>query len=153
MTLLLKLYVLLGRLIWPLQLPLMQRLICYTHRAYVVIIYDHQVLMTKNWLSDGKWALPGGGVGRRETVAEAVVREVDEELGLKLKSAFLKPLSSGKWRSHKLNFNYDLLSYKLERAVSFHPNKFEITTVSWVKLQDLNKDNTAAEILEGLNLI
>lgn len=47
----------------------------------VLIIQDDKVLLVKE-ADDDWWALPGGGVDHGETVASALVREVEEELGV-----------------------------------------------------------------------
>lgn len=53
-----------------------------------IIIKDNQVLLIKRGVEPfrGYWALPGGYVGWDETIAEAVKREVSEELGVSVKS-------------------------------------------------------------------
>jgi ADP-ribose pyrophosphatase YjhB (NUDIX family) len=49
-----------------------------------IIIKDNKVLLIKRGVEPfkGYWALPGGYVGWEETIAEAVQREVNEELGV-----------------------------------------------------------------------
>lgn len=49
-----------------------------------VIVDNEELLMIRRGRGPaaGEWSLPGGRVGRGETLAEAVVREVGEETGL-----------------------------------------------------------------------
>lgn len=56
-----------------------------------VIINDGKILLIKRGANPfkGFWALPGGYVEWNESVEEAVVREVQEELGLTVNSAEL----------------------------------------------------------------
>ncbi|MFQ5830443.1 MAG: NUDIX hydrolase [Candidatus Methylomirabilia bacterium] len=52
-----------------------------------VILKDGAVLLVKRGSppSRGKWSLPGGLVGLGESVEEAVVREVQEECGIRIR--------------------------------------------------------------------
>ncbi|MBI1857139.1 NUDIX hydrolase [Candidatus Saccharibacteria bacterium] len=56
------------------------------------MIFEDQILVTKNWMGNGKWSLPGGGLHHGEEPAIGAVREVLEETGIKLKPASLKLL-------------------------------------------------------------
>ena len=52
--------------------------------ANVAVIHNNRVLLTKR--NDfGVWCLPGGHVDSGETIAQAAVREVFEETGLKIR--------------------------------------------------------------------
>lgn len=50
----------------------------------VICNLDGDVLLLRHSYGPGVWALPGGGIGRKETPEAAVRREVQEELGLAL---------------------------------------------------------------------
>lgn len=55
----------------------------YRPRVCAAIIRDNQILMVYHDLRDrGFWTLPGGGVEEGETLEEAVIREVKEEVNL-----------------------------------------------------------------------
>lgn len=54
----------------------------FNHRAAAVIIKDGHLLIHRN-VRDEFWALPGGRIRLMESGAEAVIREIKEELGLK----------------------------------------------------------------------
>ena len=51
-----------------------------------VIVYrdDGRILLVRSCFSRQEWALPGGGVNRNESYEQAAVREVLEEIGLKI---------------------------------------------------------------------
>lgn len=51
-----------------------------------VIVYrdDGKILLVRSRFSRQKWALPGGGVKYNESYEQAAVREVLEEIGLKI---------------------------------------------------------------------
>ena len=152
MSKLYKLYIYLGRVLWPLQLPLMRFFIKRTRRVYLIIRDGDQILMTRNWLSDGCLALPGGGMARSESPEEALVRELAEEIGVKINPQEIKHVVSGVWRTHGLGFKYDIYSTKTKPSIG-HVRRFEITDVRWVKIEDLNKDNVAKEVLDAIGSI
>ena len=65
-----------------------------TQRAHLganaIITYDNKILLEKRGDCD-LWGLVGGGVKRQETPLDAIVREVYEELGLRIsKEQFIK---------------------------------------------------------------
>ena len=49
--------------------------------ACALVVRDGQILLVRHSYVSG-WLLPGGGVGRGEPPAEAVLRELREEIGL-----------------------------------------------------------------------
>lgn len=54
----------------------------FNHRAVAVIVKEGHLLIHRN-VRDDFWALPGGRIRLMESGAEAVIREIKEELGLK----------------------------------------------------------------------
>ena len=63
-----------------------------THLGVGAVIVDEQgqVLLVRQSYGGQGWELPGGGRGRKESVAEAVRREVREEVGVELLTAELR---------------------------------------------------------------
>lgn len=61
----------------------------HTHGALVAIWWGEQLLLVKTSYRWG-YGLPGGGVRRKESAAQAAVRELEEELGLSLHESWLK---------------------------------------------------------------
>lgn len=62
-----------------------------------VLLFRH--LLPRPWAREG-WLTPGGGIDPGETPAEAVVRESQEEIGLRLDPAVIGPavaVDSGRW--------------------------------------------------------
>ncbi|MEX0297728.1 MAG: NUDIX hydrolase [Kordiimonas sp.] len=65
----------------------------------------------------GEWSLPGGAQELGETVEAAVLREVEEETGLKIKiTAFIDAIDFIEWNETKTTpvFHYTLLDYSAE---------------------------------------
>ncbi len=54
----------------------------YRQSTSALIIKDNQVLIIqKKSFKDNEWDMPGGGVDQNETPAQAIIRELSEELG------------------------------------------------------------------------
>ena len=53
----------------------------YRVAARVLVMQEGKVLMVKE-VTDAWWALPGGGIDHGETIELALVREIEEELGV-----------------------------------------------------------------------
>jgi ADP-ribose pyrophosphatase YjhB (NUDIX family) len=49
-----------------------------------VLDLEGRLLLVRHSYGPGGWALPGGGMGRRETAEDAARREIAEEVGCKL---------------------------------------------------------------------
>ena len=59
-------------------------------RVTGVLIEEGQILILKQAVSDERaWSLPGGRVEKGETIEEGMLREIEEETGLKTKIAKL----------------------------------------------------------------
>jgi 8-oxo-dGTP pyrophosphatase MutT (NUDIX family) len=144
-----RLYIIFGKILFWVLLPIERFFIRRTHRVYGLIIKYNKVLLTKNWLSDGKWALPGGGVKKAESSAESLKRELHEELSIDLGKKPLKIVKSGHWRNHNFGFSYDI--YEIDPKIDFKINrKLEITDVAWVNITDLSIATTAIDTLDIL---
>ncbi len=135
-----------GRLLDFVTRPLLRIYFRRTKRAYLVVLKDKDVLLLKNWLSDGKWALPGGGLSKLESAEAAVLREVEEELNLRLTKNDLRLLLNGKWQTHGYNFYYSVF-VTTAQIDHFVIRGLEITDARWVKLEDLNENNASADML------
>lgn len=67
-----------------------------------VIDGEYQVLFAQRPVGKafaGYWEFPGGKIEANETVVEALIREIDEELGIHIRSATL-------WRSERFSYEH-----------------------------------------------
>lgn len=148
-----KLYSLMGQLMYFILLPFIRLAIKSTNRAYVLIINsNNEILMVKNWLSDGKWSLPGGGIHNNETPETAIVREVKEEVGLNLSKSNLIFVSKGKWQTYDLGYTYQIYKILYKDTKQINLRKLEMVDYSWVSNDHLQKIETAQEIKEALKV-
>lgn len=67
-----------------------------------VVDGEYQVLLAQRPAGKayaGYWEFPGGKIEANETVIEALIREIDEELGIHIRSATL-------WRSERFSYEH-----------------------------------------------
>jgi 8-oxo-dGTP pyrophosphatase MutT (NUDIX family) len=99
-----------------------------SRRVRVVIVCDQKVLLQRRWYSAGAWQLPGGGVRGGETLIQAAVRELREELGWTIAAEKLELLVPS-WEVREFGIPYSVVLYavrldnrpqldRLERGIS-----------------------------------
>ena len=112
-------------------------------RVRVLIINDHkEVLLVRSWFSHQQWSLPGGGIKRVETPAEAAVREVYEETGLRIAVDHLFELGT----FPNPTTPYTVACYKVDipkrpPRIAYH-RRIEMLDVAWFNLDHLPKDRS-----------
>jgi 8-oxo-dGTP pyrophosphatase MutT (NUDIX family) len=135
-----------GRLAHKAATPFMQYYLRGSHiRVRVVIINDHkEVLLVRSWFSHQKWSLPGGGIKSTEIPAEAGVREVFEETGLRVAVDHLHDL--GTFQNPTPKANYTVACFKVDipkRPPKIaHHRRLEMLDVAWFDLDHLPKDRS-----------
>lgn len=103
-----------------------------------VIVYrdDGDILLVKNRFSRQKWALPGGGVNRNESYEQAAVREVLEEIGLKIHN--LRYL--GKANSHESYAKFSVRVFAAHASDYDIKCNFEIMEARWFNMNYLPEE-------------
>ena len=103
-----------------------------------VIVYrdDGDILLVKNRFSRQKWALPGGGVNRNESYERAAVREVLEEIGLKIHN--LRYL--GKANSHESYAKFSVRVFAAHASNCDIKCNFEIMEARWFNMNYLPEE-------------
>ena len=105
-----------------------------------VIVYrdDGDILLVKNRFSRQKWALPGGGVKHNESYEQAAVREVLEEIGLKIHN--LQYL--GKANSHESYAKFSVRVFAAHTSDCDIKCNFEIMEARWFNRDHLPEEYT-----------
>ncbi len=110
-------------------------------RTRVIITCGDKVVVTRAWLGDGKWSLPGGGIHNGEQAADGAIREVREETGLLLKPIQLKYLGSDHSSKSGLRFNFEQFIVYLDEQLSVKADGLENAEARWMNLDKLGPDN------------
>jgi 8-oxo-dGTP pyrophosphatase MutT (NUDIX family) len=140
-----------GRLIRWLLYPFIWLALKRTARTRLFLRSGDQLLLVKNWLGNGKWSLPGGGIKAGETPLLAVCREVFEETGLKIAPELLKPLFIATQEDTELSFPYHCFQAELtgERP-EMSRRSLEIAELAWLPWQQLSAVNANPDVLRAL---
>jgi 8-oxo-dGTP diphosphatase len=105
--------------------------------ACALIDTDRRVLIARR--PEGKtmaglWEFPGGKVEDGETPEEAILRELDEELGVSTRRACLAPLT---FASHAYETFHLLMPLFVCRKWQGLPQAHEHSALKWVRPRDL----------------
>jgi len=91
------------------------------HRVAIkgLVVKDGKILFLKESANtSGKWELPGGGLDFGENIYECLKREVEEEMGVKVKSIENRPTYVWPWKhenKRKMDWYYSfVVAYKME---------------------------------------
>lgn len=124
----------------------------------VIIVKDGKILLAKRgtfqgrpMLEFGKWGLPGGFLDRGETTGEGCIREVMEELGLKinnLKLIHIVDIPNRRNDEERQNVNF---VYTAELEESTLVENEEVTEVKWFDINNLpSKEEIAFDFYDEL---
>ena len=113
------------------------RIVPKKDRVRVIIYHDDgDILLVKNRFSRQKWALPGGGAKHNESYEQAAVREVLEEIGLKIHN--LRYL--GKANSHESYAKFSVRVFVAHASDYDIKCNFEIMEARWLNINYLPEE-------------
>lgn len=117
--------------------PAVLLLLHRSRRSRVIVRYGDKVLLVRSRLGKQHWALPGGGIHRREAPEDGAAREVKEEVGISISPKKLKLLHQ--LRHYNNSWQYvDFWLYEVTvNADSFTPHKTEILEAAWFNKADM----------------
>lgn len=122
-----------------------------TSGAKCLIIADGKLLLIQNtYHRCGKWNFPGGRVDRGEKPEKTVIREVEEEVGIKLN----KVEKIGEWFT-RAEYKHDTVHFyvaKLEKPPQIKIDPVEISKAEWFSLDHLPK-NCFLSVSKALELL
>lgn len=106
----------------------------------------------------GKWSLPGGLVNLGERISDAVKREVEEEVGLKVEVIKIVDVFDSIEYDDKrrIRFHYIIVGFMVKIIEGEVRGSEETLQVKWFKadeLKDLDMTNTTRKLLEEVNFL
>lgn len=120
-------------------------------RTRVVVVHEDKVLVMKQWISSGKWSLPGGGIHKGESMAGGAVRELYEETRLKLDPRQLTHIGRGTYRKYGHRFEYHVFATSVGSAF-VRAQRIEVSELAWVRPGELRASNASPDTLHALKL-
>jgi 8-oxo-dGTP pyrophosphatase MutT (NUDIX family) len=100
-----------------------------------VIVRDGRLLIIKrsqHVLAPGMYCFPGGGIEPGETHEQALIRELDEELGCKIRPLRRLWENVSSWGVHLTWWTAEL-----DECAAIVPNPLEVESVHWFSLDEL----------------
>lgn len=123
-------------------------------RAGLVLADGDRILLVRQYrflINALAWEIPGGRIDDGETPAEAAVREVLEETGLRCRD--LQPLlffHPGLDTFH--NPSHLFVSRNHERFAAFQPDPREVTECVWIPLEECLRMIFRGQIVDSLSI-
>jgi 8-oxo-dGTP pyrophosphatase MutT (NUDIX family) len=145
-----KLWEIVGRMAFWFCWPLIYVYSLKRTRASVLVVDGSKVLLVKNWLSSGKWALPGGGVAHNESPLACARRELIEELGLNSKPQELKLILKGWFKESGLKFYQVCFGFDINSKPRLKIRKWELVDARWFSKNELSKVRLSGEAIQAL---
>lgn len=121
-------------------------------RTRVVLMHEDKVLVMKQWISPGKWGLPGGGLHHGESIAGGAAREVLEETHLQLDPRQLQYVGHAPYRKYGLAYEYHVFVTRIGSNF-VRAQTLEISELKWVRPGELRAWNAAPDTLRALQMV
>lgn len=108
-----------------------------------VIVDEGKLLLVKRGVEPGKgkWSIPGGAVELGEKVRDAVVREAEEESGLKVEIVIDRPLDTVDNimmdENKRLQYHYVLLQFLIRPKSGTPRSGGDVLDAKWVSLDEV----------------
>ena len=126
-----------GRIFFWLSWPALYVYLRGSTRTRVIIESEGAILLIKGWHDGKKWALPGGGMHKNEPAVESALREVREEVGLRLETNQLISLGSDQYSQRGLRYAIVRFGCRLPKKPTIKLQRAEILHAKWFLPADI----------------
>jgi len=100
-------------------------------RTRLLLVVGDEILLTRTWLSDGRWSLPGGGLHRGEAPLDGVIREVREETNIILEPKTITQLQTERYHGNGQSFLCHYFMAELPEKPAIKLQRLEISASQW----------------------
>ncbi len=116
-----------------------------------MLLHDDKVLVMKQWISPGKWGLPGGGLHKGESMAGGAVRELFEETSLRLDPRQLQHVGRATYRKFGHSFDYQVFVARVG-SDAVRAQRIEVSELEWLRPGELRASNASQDTLKSLQM-
>ena len=108
-----------------------------TRGVRVMLVHQEKIVLVRHWYNS-LWVMPGGGIHKHETPEQAAIREIQEELGIKIDQLeyLLGVYSNNKEGKNDIVYCYVV---ELSEQIIFPKRRFniEIADIVWSEFSNL----------------
>lgn len=126
-----------GVVVFWLTWPLTYLYVRGTTRTRVLLVADDKVLLARVWHGTGSWKLPGGGVHGKESLKDAAVREVFEEVRVKIQPEQLQDLGQKFHKEHGIPYTGQYYCVALPEVCAVEARMPEVLEAEWVPIESV----------------
>lgn len=142
-----------GRLLYWLVWPGTWLYLRWSTRTRVLVLYGEEILVVKNWLGDGRYHLPGGGLHPNELPEKGAVRELYEETGATLHEDEIMPLGFEDYDHDGFRYKCHYFAYRSHTRLVTKMSGAEIAEISWASISTVSIHTHGPEVLRALELL
>lgn len=140
----------LGRALYFVVRLVVGRLLRGTLRTRILVVHGDSLLLIQDWIGNGQWVLPGGGLHKKEPAASGASRELREETGLAIDPSILQDAGSYEYNHNSFQFRYQLFALRLVEQQPVSAKWPEVISAQWVPRGKLTTLKVAPEVLTAV---
>lgn len=145
----------------PAQLVLWPALLVYfltigRRRTRVLITSGSEILLVQDAVSlvsdTSTWSLPGGGIARGESPEQSAVRELQEELGIRLEERSLRLLGTERTAERGIGYKAWFYTVSLPSDTELKLRRHEVKAAAWFNRKELAQQKLNPAVQQALTL-
>ena len=123
-----------------------------SRRSRVLVICDDELLLIRSDFGWRHWSVPGGGIKRSETAVDGAVRELREEVGIRVKPSQLRKVTQitkgyGPLNWPRIHFVFFVVHLNKKPALTLQ--KYEVTESQWLPANQLSATDLTPELAQA----
>lgn len=119
-------------------------------RSRVLVFAEGKLLLTKSWLGNNDWSLPGGGAKIGESIEMSATRELKEEVNITIEEKDLEFITSFKHKNHGYSFDATFFALELKKTPKLKLQTGEVMEADWFTSSEMKKIKKDVDIISAL---